>query len=710
MRDLLAQAEDLCFDASEKATLGAALARTGLDADKGRALIEEAAGEAKQPGELLMLSNLARAALGDAALAASLIAKVESNAKSLNDYLRLAETLVAEGEREAARDLYAKAERHLDGMEQRVAFARGFIDRFDDRDAARKVLEDAATDCQFPKDFAALAGGFRAVLDDDAKVAELMAQAADYAMSGEEFLDLAIAYWELMQDGEQARAAFEKALPDLNDKARLLELGGFIAAKMGAADLAKRFYAKAEQKMTAAGERLKLAETVIADTSDRAYAAEVYTRAAETLTQPNDLMAVAAEVADRLGDRPKATAIYRQAMAGMGDLGQHLKLLEAVDAKLDEPGLAREILAAASALASGTPAFLGLANRAITVLDDTGLARSLLQTAEEQVTSVGEMKNVVAAVKARFAEDSAWIGVVEEKLLRREANQAKYAVFQEREKAAESCVKTLKLADAVMAELQDPFCARKLLTDAQAKLDEEGWDLAKARTLIAGVSRHLGDTDWATRLLRDAAGRARDFASLTQVAEAASELLPERDQADALTRELLDDWAERIASQPARTPYDFSKLALVQGRLLSDPGIATASLERAVAEAERQGAGHFVLAELARVAQALEREDLTRELIERAASACGSARQGRQLATRLLESGCGRDIARTAYASLELRLTDAAERLDWDDGIIDVFGDRAWAGEVLAALAATAPGDVADAARARRRRRVEAVI
>jgi hypothetical protein len=45
-RDFYAQAEDLCFDAMEKAALGASLARTGLDPAKGRTLLEEAAGEA----------------------------------------------------------------------------------------------------------------------------------------------------------------------------------------------------------------------------------------------------------------------------------------------------------------------------------------------------------------------------------------------------------------------------------------------------------------------------------------------------------------------------------------------------------------------------------------------------------------------------------------------------------------------------------------
>lgn len=80
-KDLYGQAEDACFEALEKGVLGASLARTGTDAAKGRALLEEAAGEAKQLNEILTLSGYAREAL-----AASLLAKVESKAKGLADY------------------------------------------------------------------------------------------------------------------------------------------------------------------------------------------------------------------------------------------------------------------------------------------------------------------------------------------------------------------------------------------------------------------------------------------------------------------------------------------------------------------------------------------------------------------------------------------------------------------------------------------------
>ncbi len=256
----------------------------------------------------------------------------------------------------------------------------------------------------------------------------------------------------------------------------------------------------------------------------------------------------------------------------------------------------------------------------------------------------------------------------------------------------------------MMAELDDRFYAQKLLLDAQKKLDEEGWDFSKARKLVASVSQHLGDSEWAIRLLKDAAGRVQGFANVIQIAESAAELLPDREQARGLTRELLEDWERQLAGMRERTAYDFSKLAAVKGRLLNDREGAEAALERAA----EQAGNHFTLAELARVARDLGLEEKGKTLLEKAAASCGSAVEARQLAKRLLESGFSKEQVRALYAGLKARLTNP-ERLSWTDGIIDLFGDRAWAGREFAALEAAARGREARIVRNRRRQRAEHV-
>ena len=705
-KDLYEQAEDTCFDCLEVAALGASLARTGTDADKGRELLEQAAGDASKLNEYLTISGYAKGALGDEALAASLLAKVEEKAKTMDDYVNLAKTLKAEGAGDAAAGFYAKAARHCDDMVATAAYARGYVDIFGDKDAAKKVLDDAETDCQFPKDFAALGAGYKELFDDDAKVAELMEQAAEYAMSGDEFVDLGQGLWTLLGDKDKAEDAFRQALPEVNDKGQLMELAAFIATQVQAPDLAKEFYAKAESKMTAAGERLKLAEAVIEDTGDKALAAEVYARAAEALTQPNDLMSVAANVADRLGDKEKAAVIYRKAFEAMSDLGQFFKLQEAAHEKLGDPAFDREVLEAAAKTADGAPEYLDVAGRMIRVLGDKDAARPVLSKAEEQVTSVGEMKNVVAAVKEHFSDDAEWIGVVEEKLARREANQAAYAAFQEREKKATSSGKTMHLADAVMAELDDRFYAKKLLVDAQKKLEKEGWDFSKVRRLAAGVGRHLQDTDWARRLIKDAGARMQSFAGLATVAESAAELLPDRETARQTVRELLDDWRAKLDQAAGATAYDFSKLASVRGRLLGDKDAAAADLDQAVARAEQAG-NHFTFAELARVARELDLGERVPALLDRARDACAdTARDARALAGRLLEQGFEKEQVKQLYGDMKVRMAGVGERLGWSEGIVDLFRDRDWARQELKALEEEADEQTRPRVRTTRVRRV----
>lgn len=700
-KELYEQAEDMCFESMELATLGASLARTGTDADKGREMLEKAANEASKLNEFLTISGYAKEALGDDALAASLLAKVEEKAKGLDDYVNLARTLKADGAADAARDFYAKAARYCEDMDQTVAYAKGMIEILEDRDGARKTLEDAETDCQFPKDFAALAAGYKEVFDDAEKVAELMDQAAEFAMSGEENLDLAKGYWGLMGDKDKAVDAFRKALPEVNDKVQLLDLAAYAASEVGVPDLAKDFYAKAEQKMSAAPERLKLAEAVIEATGDKEYALEVYSRASESLSQPNDLMSVAADVVDKLENKERSGEIYRKAFAAMSDLGQYNKLLEAVDGKLGDKDFGREILARAGDAAQGTPQLLDLAKRTVAVLADKDLARGFMDKAEEQVTSVGEMKNIVAAVKEHFADDADWIVVVEDKLARREANQAKYAVFQDREKRAISSTKMLQLADAVMLELDDKFYAQKLLVDAQKKLDDEGWDFSKARKLVEGVSVHLGDTEWATKLLKDAAGRVQGFASLATVAESVAELLPDADAAKALVGDMLADYEQELEGAETKTAYDYSKLASVKGRLLGDKDAAGAMLDRAA----EVGGDRYTFAELARVAARLGFQDKIQPMLDKAAGACAGAAQARQLASRLLASGFSADQVRAVYTGLKSAMGSGADQLAWADGIVDLFGDRGWAGRELDALAECTQGDERAAVRQLRVRR-----
>lgn len=79
------------------------------------------------------------------------------------------------------------------------------------------------------------------------------------------------------------------------------------------------------------------------------------------------------------------------------------------------------------------------------------------------------MKTVTGKIKRHFSDDAEWLGRLEEKLARRESNQAKYESFQERENKATKLLDFIELANEVMRELEDVFYARKLLTSAEQR-------------------------------------------------------------------------------------------------------------------------------------------------------------------------------------------------------------------------------------------------
>jgi hypothetical protein len=672
---LFEQAEEMCFEPMELAAVGAGLAGTGIDSDKGAALLKQAAADATKMEDILALAGLAKDKLGDEALANELLSKVEQKAKSLNDYLELANSVKAAGNLDTARGFYQKAARYCEDVGDTVAYARGMIEVFDDRDWARTTLEEAETDCQFPKDFAALAGGFKALFNDQDKVAELMDQAGEFAMSAEENLDLARGYWELLADRDKAGAAYEKALPELEDKTQLMALAGTVATELEAPDLAKRMYAKAEQKMTTARDLMGLAESVLRDTGDKAYASEVYQRAGESISEPNQLMSLGANIVQQLGDKEAAAPVFRKALAAVKDYGQHIKLLDAAEETLGDKDLAREVIAGAADVAMGTPELLGLADRSMAVLQDRDLARQYLAKADEEVTSLEEMEKVVAAVETHFPDDADWNAVMAEKLERRKANQAKYAVFQGREKKTDTALKLLRLADEAMIELQDRFYVQKLLVDASKLIDEEGRDPVKTRLLLRGVGGHLEDTQWAERILNEAAAQAGSFPALVSVVEMASEELADADAARTLGSQYLKDWEARIDAAETRSAFDYAKLAATTGRILRDPQAAGRLLDKAAAEASDD----LTFAQLAATARELGDADRAADLISRAVGACTCAGDARRLARSLLASGFDPETVRAAYAGIRDRLPSDLERLTWAEGILEIFRDRDWA-------------------------------
>jgi tetratricopeptide (TPR) repeat protein len=699
-RELYAQAEDMLFEVPEFMAYAHSLAANLGDKDKAREFLEKAADEASKVEEFLSISRVAGEDLGDGELAKSLLSKVEEKANGFDDFVDLAEKVKESGDETTARTLLDKAARFCDEIPDTVNFAGRYISLFGDRDKARSLLDEAETDCQFTKQFVQLAKGYKDLLEDEDKVGELMDQAAEFCMSGEEHIDLAEGYWTLRGDKDKASQCYEQALGEITDKDQLLGLAAKAANDLEDAALAKTIYGKAEGRMSSASDLAKLAQAVLSDLKDNAYAAEVYQRASEKLVASNDLINLAGEIFTRLGDSARSGEVYRKALENAEDYKQLLKLLGQSHEQLKDDSFSASVLEKAEELSRASPEMVEVALKALGTTGDRGFATRLLQAAEERVTSLSELKAVADAVKTNFSDDEKWIARIDEKLAKREANQAKYEEFQKKENKASTFLDNLRIADEVMEELDDKFYARKLLTSAEQQYRDSGGDLNQARMLLKAVDTHLGDQDWIKRLLDDAAENARNFVGLNSVVRTAVRELTNK---KTFAKGYLKAWEKRLGGEASdKAAYEYAKLAKVVAEDIDDKKWAARILNKAA----KAGGDHYLFAKLGAVAAAMEDGEKAGEMYKRAVEVCDDPTKLRQLAMRLKQQGVDEETLRGLYAAAKPGAEETRGRLDWAAGLVDIFRDNDWASREYDELAGSLQGDDAARFRASRQSRL----
>lgn len=700
--DLLEQAEDMCFEPLEFAEVAHGYA-VADNKDKAAELLRRAADEASALGDFLKIAGYARADLNDDALAGELLAKVEEKAKDFQAYKDLAAAVAENGDTDTAKGFYKKAARYCDDIPATVDYARGWKELFDDEASARSTLDDAEMDCQFTKEFVALSTGYQQLFDDTDKVNELMDQAAEFAMTGEEQADLAVGYWDLLQDKEKAADAYRQALADIVDKTQLLDTAKHIAVKLQDTALAKDFYTKAEGKMSGAGELSNLAQTVLADLDDKAYAAEIYARAAESLSNPADLINLANDVAGKLGEADQAKGIYQKALGNCKDFGQTRKLLDNVVANLKDAELILAILEKAESVAEGTQDLIALSDQILQTSDEKAFAARTLEAAEEQVTSIAEMKAVVAAVEQNFADDADWTARVKEKQEKREANQAAYNAFQEREAGCSSVINYVNLADQVIRQLEDRFYARKLLVSAEKALEESGRPFVQVSMLALAADRLVEDLDWSVKLLDQAAQQAQSFADIRSVSEAASTELSDSERGRGLAKSYLSGWEEKLDQSEAPGAYDYSKLAQLAAADLADKDWSAALLEKAAT----CQADHLALAHMGGLAAQIGRDDLAVQYHGQAMAKAANATQAMQVAGRLQKQHVEPQRIADLYRSAGDGMSTPAEKLSWAEGILSIFRDNEWATQAYDAIETDMDGSTLARYKASRKQRLE---
>jgi hypothetical protein len=325
---------------------------------------------------------------------------------------------------------------------------------------------------------------------------------------------------------------------------------------------------------------------------------------------------------------------------------------------------------------------LQTADRIMEILDDREFATSLLDSAEEGVTSLDEMKKVVEAVEKHLSDDAERVTRVKEKLEKREANQATYAAFQKEEEGLAKFHQFVRLADRVMAELDDRYYAAKLLRAAEEKLGELAFSVPSYALMASAVESHLGDSDWVGAILDAAGERARSFGDRRELARCALSDLSNRDLAKAWVRGVYEACESELGGRDEATVYDFAKLSSAVRDDLGETDWAAKLLD----EAENRASDAFSMVHLARLQAAAGDVGKADGLRRQAILSSTSPEQCAQLVERLRADGLSDSDIRALYQTYGDTLAEPAVKLRWAESILDVWHDEDWAKRVYREL------------------------
>ena len=680
---LYEQAEEFCMEGGEFAEVASSLATHTDRKDKARELLQKAVESTKKPEEILAYAGHAKRALADDELAASLLSGLKDQLKSVDDFKALAAKVLGEQkDLAAARMLYEQAADVGEGPAGKVEFASGLVELFDDKTAAADLLSGVEGECMFPGQFVALAEGFKRLLDDNEKTAALLEQGKEFAMSGDENLDLANGYARLLSDQETALTLYHQALGDFSTKDDLIRLADAMADNLADKSGAAQAYEKAEGKITDPNDLPALARAVMQALGDKELAAGIFARAVDRIEQPNDLLRLGNEIQETLSDKAQAGAVYRKALDAASEYPQLQRLLDVLASGFDDPELAQAAIAKSLEVCDDSAALLDAAERGKKLGADGLVTAKALDMAEDAVNSLDEMRRLNDTVARLAGDDTKRLQRVAAKLEKREASQAKYVAFQDREKRSSRYNQFIALADAVKEELDDPFYAAQLLEKAEETLASQGFNLQQYQTLTRAVDRLTGDADWVKRLLDASAEKVGFFAQVRALGQMAARDLNDRSFGVQWARDLYQQWEQKLVGADKVSPHELSKLARAAADDLGDQEWALGLLDKAAdtASAPRD------LAWLGHYARSWGEAGRADGYLRSAAAKCVNAEQFTQLARQLKGFNESEELSRELYGLGEDSLNEPLAKLRWAEGIVREFGDREWAKRVFDGL------------------------
>ncbi len=466
--DLLEQGAEFAMSGPEHLDLARGYWELKNDAARAAQAYQQALPEITDRTQLLALAKTVGAELGDQELAKQIYAKVEQKTTVAGDFVKLAQE-IAENLRDQvyASEVYQRAEEKMSGVHDLINLAGAVLGNLDDRGRAVDIYQKALEKADDFTGLTKLLDAVQTSVEDDALIRGVFDKLASTADATSELLGLHLRATELLRD---------KELPT-----RMLQL--------------------AEECVTSLDEMRKVAEAV-------------------TSHAANDQEWVA-RVTEKLHKREANQATYAQIQKQEEECSaakQLLHLADQVITELEDKFYARKLISKAEEMLQKETFDFSKYQALITSIDknlqDQQWAEQLYRDCIERCRHFACVQQIAQSAVSTLTDSEL------AHRLAREFYQA-----EQQKLGDKSFADTLKLADAILRDLDDHTWAQDLLGKAELSV-EDHFDLACAAQFAA----RLDDNARAESLYQQAADHCGSAEDLLQLATRM-----QRDQVDEQT-------------------------------------------------------------------------------------------------------------------------------------------------------------------------------
>jgi len=280
-------------------------------------------------------------------------------------------------------------------------------------------------------------------------------------------------------------------------------------------------------------------------------------------------------------------------------------------------------------------------------------------------------------VEKNFPDQAEWNEELKDKLQRREANQAKYSEFQERETSAKTFSMNLNLVKDIMEVLEDRFYAKKILSSIQDLLHEGPKNYSDVLALCSAIDSYIDDGEWVKQILESTIADCQHFSNVEQICDWTATKMSDKTIGVSLCKEFYQQWQQKFEQSEAPSVVDYTKLAGAVVTHLDDQTWAGKLLDTATNNAN--DTYEYAAISMVNVKSGLK--DESNSPFEQAVQQVKLPYELIKFVNYLRLNNIDEAVRKQAYQSGKQQFSEVAEKISWIEGIIELFKDTQWATE-----------------------------